>query len=197
MSLLRNQVGQYVYPAHRLDRATSGVVIYALNSEIASAVNQQFRSQTVQKKYYAVVRGTPPSELLIDYPLKNDSGTEVPSVTQIYTLQTVELTFPNRRFQTSRFSLIQARPKSGSYHQIRRHLKHHHYPIIGDRIYGDGIQNRIFSENLKIQNLLLRAFEISFFHPVLNQTLTVRTRWNHLWHRVFDVFGFCPYDPSL
>ncbi len=177
VQLLRDQIGQRVWPAHRLDRGTSGALIFALDPVTAGALGKQFEAQQVRKRYLAVVRGHPPASGSIDHALarKHDardwrdprSTAEAPqaAVTDFRTLATVELPFQVDRYPTSRYALVALEPHTGRQHQIRRHLKHIAHPIIGDATYGKGRHNRMFAERLGSNRLLLACTHLSVTHP--------------------------------
>jgi tRNA pseudouridine65 synthase len=155
LDLARRAVGARVYPVHRLDRATSGVLLFALDSASAAAMGRLFEAGLVQKTYLALVRGVTPAEGVIDHPVpKSEGGPRVPAVT----------TF-RRRHVVDRWSLVEARPKTGRLHQIRRHLKHLGHPVVGDVNYGKGDVNRLFRERFGLCRLALHAAELSFTHP--------------------------------
>ena len=155
MTLARDQVGRHVFPVHRLDRATSGALLFALDPAAARLLQKQFESGTVHKRYLALVRGIAPDEAVIDHPVPNDEdGPRVPAVTEIRRLGIFE-----------RYSLVEAVPRTGRFHQIRRHLKHLSLPLIGDVRYGKGEHNRLFRERFGLHRLALHALEIAFAHP--------------------------------
>jgi tRNA pseudouridine65 synthase len=182
MRVLRNQIGQWVYPVHRLDKPTSGLLLFALDSDIARLVAEQFENRTVQKRYFAVVRGFTAEELDIDYPLKEiavfkseqekaDAKEAKSALTQLKRLQTFELPFSDGRFPTSRYSYLELSPKTGRKHQLRRHMKHISHPIAGDVKYGKGNHNRIFREELECDRLMLAASDLLLTHPVTGDPL--------------------------
>jgi tRNA pseudouridine65 synthase len=155
LTLVRDQVGRHVYPVHRLDRATSGVLLFALDPEAARAHQEQLEAGTVHKRYVALVRGIAPEEGVIDHPIPRDEdGPRVPAVTAFRRLGTFE-----------RYSLVEAVPRTGRRHQIRRHLKHISHPLIGDVLYGKGEHNRLFRDRFGLHRLALHALEITFAHP--------------------------------
>ena len=164
MTLLRDHLGRYVYPVHRLDRSTSGVLVFALSSEGARALQEQFEGGTVQKRYLALVRGHTPEEGTIDHPLARDKDSERrPAVTDFRRLGTFE-----------RYSLVEARPRTGRLHQIRRHFKHISHHLIGDVRYGKGEHNRYFRERFGLHRLALHALSIAFEHPRSGENLCFR-----------------------
>lgn len=170
---VRNQVGQRVYPVHRLDRPTQGIVVFAFDSEAAAKLQSAFRGEQVEKTYLAVVRGYCPSAGLVDHPLRDVSdpriersdSAEREARTKIRTIKTIELPFAVGRYPTARYSLTECRPITGRRHQIRRHLKHLHHPVIGDANYGDGRHNRLWRDHLGIGGLLLASIGLAFRHP--------------------------------
>ena len=185
IQLLRDQIGQRVYPLHRLDKPTSGVLLFALTETAARAMGAVFEDNAVSKKYLAVVRGYTPEQDRIDYPLREDLDRMTdaraqqdkpaqPAVTDYTRLATLELQISDGRHPTSRYSLLNVTPRTGRKHQIRRHMKHIFHPIIGDTTHGDGRHNRIFREHLHCQRLLLCAQQLSFTHPNSGAPITIR-----------------------
>lgn len=204
LQLLRNQVGQMVYPVHRLDRPTSGVLIFAFSSDAANLLAKEFYEKRVKKKYLAVVRGKSPANCVIDHPLKEEldkisdkmARADKPAqdaVTDIETLATVELPFRIDRYPTTRYSLVSATPRTGRKHQIRRHLKHINYPIIGDVNHGVGKHNRFFREKFNSQRLLLACTEISFQHPKSQDAVTVKASVSEDFRIVMEKLGWSNY----
>ena len=183
MQMLRNQLGQYVYPIHRLDRPTSGVLLFALSSEVARLMSEQFAERAPTKMYYALVRGWC-GDGELDYPLKEEldkiadkhASQEAKfkeAVTQYKCLQQVELPFAVGRYASARFSLMQLTPKTGRKHQLRRHLAHLRHPIIGDTSHGDGKQNAFSKEQLDNHRLLLHAARLAFTHPITAKPISI------------------------
>ena len=177
MQLLRDQLGQHVYPLHRLDRPTSGLLVFALDSDTARLVNEQWAERRVEKTYHAVVRGYVDDGGVIDYPLKEEldkladkdareDKEAQPAVTEYRCLKQVELPFKvSKKHDTSRYSLLELRPKTGRKHQLRRHMSHIRHPIIGDSRHGEGRHNRFFRDQFGCDRLLLAATQIRFQQP--------------------------------
>lgn len=174
LQLLRDQLGQRVYPVHRLDKPTSGVLLFALNSETASLMVEQWRQRDVAKRYLAVTRGYMPEVLHLDYAMappvdKFDRRKRVKpaqeAITDFELLAQVEIDVEVDKYPQSRYSLVNVIPKTGRKHQIRRHLKHLSHPIIGDKRYGKGPHCRYFRDHLDTERLLLHAWKLSFEHP--------------------------------
>ena len=201
MKLLRDQLGCWVYPVHRLDRPTSGVLLFALSSDIARHLGEQFSSATVSKTYVAVVRGWPAAEGVIDHPLKQvwDALADPPSsrdkpaqaaLTRYRTLATVELPRRVDRYPTSRYALVRLTPESGRRHQLRRHLKHLSHPIIGDSSYGKSRHNRLFHELFGNERLLLAAVGLGLRHPVSGCRLNIDAPPEPAFQRLIERLGW-------
>ena len=165
LQLLRDQLGARVYPVHRLDRPTSGLMVMALSPEAAGILARQFASREVSKTYMAVVRGFTADEGVIDSPLKGPSGAEKAAETAFTRLGTAEVPRPVGPHPTARYSLVRVEPRTGRTHQIRRHFAHIRHPVIGDVLRGDGRQNRFFREHFGVHRLLLASVELRFRHP--------------------------------
>jgi tRNA pseudouridine65 synthase len=184
LQTLRNQLGRHVFPVHRLDRPTSGVLVFALSADIARLLTEQQQQHRWQKMYLAVVRGHLKEAQLLDYPLKEQLDAIAdkkarqdkiaqPAQTRIWPLAHTELPIAVGRYPTARFSLVALQPLTGRKHQLRRHLAHLRHPIIGDTSHGDAKQNRAFASYMGVSQLLLRAMSLRFVHPVTRQTLTI------------------------
>lgn len=158
MTELRDLLGQWVYPVHRLDRAASGVLLFGLSPEGARALCERFEQRQVEKRYVALVRGSPPEELVVDHPLRpeQNGASARPALTLV-----------RRLAQWGRYAWVEARPQTGRLHQIRRHLKHVSCPIIGDVRYGKGEHNRLFRERYGLHRLALHAAALTL--PGLNE----------------------------
>ena len=148
---LRNQLGQHVYPLHRLDKPTSGVLVFALSSEAASFYGQQFQTHQISKTYLALVRGYGPTAMTIDHELRDEAddyagintvGEPKQALTHVKCLKQFEIPLRVDRYATTRLSLMQCEPVTGRKHQLRRHLKHIGHPIVGDSRHGKGVLNR-------------------------------------------------------
>lgn len=201
MQTLRDQIGQYVYPIHRLDRPTSGVLLFALNSEIANLLCRQFEQKQVEKHYLAVVRGYLTGQQQINYPLKvqldkiadkfaQQDKAPQEAITNYLGLKTVEMPYGVGRYQTTRYSLVRLIPQTGRKHQLRRHMKHIFHPILGDTQYGDLHQNRALTTNIGVQRLMLHAEKLKFIHPVTNKQVVIYAGLDEQWQRLFEKFGW-------
>lgn len=164
LTLVRDLVGRRVYAVHRLDRPTSGALLFALDRSLVKELQGQFARREVQKRYVALVRGVMPPSVHLDHPVpRTPRGPRVDAATDFRRLAVFE-----------RFSLVQARPHTGRLHQIRRHLKHLSHPIVGDVTYGKGDINRLFRARFGLHRLALHAVELALRHPVDGSTLRVR-----------------------
>ena len=199
MQTLRDQIGQLVYPIHRLDRPTSGVLLFALNSEIANLLCLQFEQKQTEKQYLAVVRGYVTGHGEIDYPLKiqldkiadkfsQQDKAPQSAVTFYEGLQTVEMPYDVGRYATSRYSLVRLVPKTGRKHQLRRHMKHIFHPILGDTQYGDLHQNRALTEHTGCSRLMLHAEKLTFVHPMTQLPITIQAGLDAQWRNLMQTF---------
>jgi tRNA pseudouridine65 synthase len=199
---LRDQLGQRVYPVHRLDRPTSGVMVFALDPSTAARLGEAFAQRQTRKRYLAVVRGIGPEHERLDYALREEDGSrpkaEMPAleaITEIRRLDSVELPVQVDRYPTSRYSLMEVLPMTGRRHQIRRHLSRRGYPIIGDAKHGKGNHNRFFAERLDCPRLLLAAVGLSFEHPVEGYRLAVSCCLDNAMTTLFQRFGWAGHLP--
>jgi len=176
LQLLRDQIGQAVYPCHRLDRPTSGVLLFALDKASLRVTQEEFARQACEKIYQAVVRGWTDESGAIEYDLKSEEAPHKSqaSQTRYRTLARSELPKPAGAYPTARFSLVALNPKTGRKHQLRRHMAHIRHPIIGDTRHGDGAQNRFLREHCGVQRLLLRAEALCFTHGKTGERITVK-----------------------
>jgi tRNA pseudouridine65 synthase len=160
----RSLVRQYVYPVHRLDRGTSGVLLFALGREVAGVLGEQLQAGGFRKHYLALVRGVAAERVEVDHALAKAPGEErKPAQTSVLRLGTFE-----------RYSLVEARPHTGRPHQVRRHLKHLSHPVLGDTRFGSGEHNRACRTRFALHRLALHAAKLSFEHPATGQRIAVR-----------------------
>lgn len=188
---LRDQIGRRVYTIHRLDRPTSGVILFGLSSEAARAMCGAFERREVDKHYLAVVRGYTAAEGHIDYPLQEEPGKPLQeAVTDYRTLATVELPIAVGRYPTTRYSLVAIRPLTGRSRQIRKHFHHISHPLIGDTSHGEGRHNRLFRERFGIHRLLLHARKLAFRHPFSGQAVEISAPLPVEFRRLMVEFGW-------
>lgn len=186
LQLLRDQVGKHVSPVHRLDRKTSGILLFAFDKESEISMHQQFMNGETDKKYVAILRGFAPDMMNIDYPLAKENGTLQDAFTSFKTLQKAELDVAFGKHPTSRYSLVEATPKTGRMHQLRRHFSHILHPIIGDRTHGCNKQNKFFLEQWNMTTMLLHASELSFKHPKTSKQIHLKADLHTEFKRVME-----------
>ena len=194
---LRDQLDRRVYPIHRLDRATAGVVIFGLSSEDAGALCPLFEAGEVGKSYLAVVRGYTKDTGTADSPMKDDRGIERQACTTYRRLATVELPYAAGRYDTTRLSLVTASPKTGRRHQIRRHLARLGYPIIGDAEHGDARLNRFFADHLGRRRLMLLSQQLVFTHPFSGEPITVTATPDEVFTGILQDLSFNSEHPAV
>ncbi|MDJ0656759.1 MAG: tRNA pseudouridine(65) synthase TruC [Xanthomonadales bacterium] len=201
MQMLRDQIGQRVYPVHRLDKPTSGILLFALSRDCARQLSEQFASRQVDKYYLAVVRGFCPHHGVIDHALREklDKMTDdravadkppQEAVTRFRRLATVELPIEVDRYPQTRYSLVQLHPTTGRKHQLRRHMKHIGHPIIGDSTHGKGVHNRFFADHYGCRRLLLACTGMGLDHPVTGQPLLLAASPGEDFMRVLMAFDW-------
>ena len=192
---LRDQIGQHVYPAHRLDRPTSGVLVFSFSSEIAAKLGQQMMDKQVVKTYHAVVRGFVHHTGYIDYALKyrydkiadkhkRPQQPPQPASTMYQSVAKFEVPEPVGKYQSARYSLVKLSPSTGRKHQLRRHMVHIRHPIIGDTTHGDGKQNKFAKQHFNFNNLALSCTHMGFSHPITGKWVTINSQMHgemRLW----------------
>ncbi len=190
LQLLRDQIGRQVNPVHRLDRKTGGVLLFAFDKEVEIAMQKQFQETLVDKHYLAIVRGYTPPEMEIDYPLAKENGTIQEAQTRFITLQQSEIAIAIGQHPTSRYSLVEANPRTGRMHQIRKHFAHIFHPIIGDRPHGCNKQNRFFKDHFEMNTMMLHASKLSFTHPVTEQKISIEANVQSEFQRTLNLLNF-------
>lgn len=200
MKILRDQLGQWVYPAHRLDRPTSGLLAFALDRDTARTLATAFEERQITKDYLAIVRGHPALGGIVRHPLtvKDDrdsrrtiTGDTQEALTLYHRLAKVTVDWPvDQRYPTSRYALVRCRPGTGRRHQLRRHLKHLSHPIIGDSTYGKGPHNRAFADAFGDSRLYLHASRLALHHPVSGEPLRLQAPLPDTFQRVCARFGW-------
>ncbi|NDK54399.1 pseudouridine synthase [Pontibacter fetidus] len=178
LQLLRDQLGQKVYAVHRLDRGTSGVLLFAKSPEAAAPLVKLFEERETGKVYYAIVRGYTPEEATIDNPIRPDKDHQhkatQDAITHYTRLATIELPIPVGRYTTARYSLVQVKPETGRMHQIRKHFAHIRHYIIGDKKHGDWRHNKMFLEELASSTMHLHSETLFFIHPFTAQQIHLK-----------------------
>lgn len=190
LQLLRDQINCHVYPAHRLDRKTGGVLLFALDKNTEIMMQQQFAANAVHKTYWAVVRGYTDDAGEIDYPLRKDNGTLQDAFTAYCTIARAELPVALGKHPTSRYSLVEAKPTTGRMHQLRKHFSHIFHPIIGDRTHGCNKQNKLFTETWQMDTMLLHALRLEFTHPMSNALIVIEAPLQPEFERMTSLMGW-------
>jgi tRNA pseudouridine65 synthase len=191
MAILRDQIGQYVYPVHRLDRKTSGVLLFALDKESLVILNKKFEERNSYKEYIAICRGYMPETGEINYPLLNETdGKWYEAVTQYETLQKAEIALPHGKFTTSRYSLTKFVPLTGRMHQIRRHASHIFHPILADRPHGCNKQNKLMLDTFQLSEMTLHANLLRIPHPFEDSLLELKADFSEEFKRIAIIMGF-------
>lgn len=191
LQLLRDQIGRPVWPVHRLDKGTSGVLLFALDADTARALGLAFeRGEAMRKTYRAVVRGWPAEAGVIDHPLRRmpddmRTGREEiqDALTHYRTLERYELPLAQGQFASTRCALVELQPVTGRRHQLRRHMKHIAHPIIGDATHGKGPLNRALADLLGLQRLWLHAGRLELRHPISGQDVVIEALPEAEWQR--------------
>jgi tRNA pseudouridine65 synthase len=189
---LRDQIGQRVYPIHRLDRATSGVVVFGLSPGAARALAAELVTRGVIKEYRALARGWVDETGVIEHEVADEEGNNrpQPAVTRYQRLALAEIAVAVDRYPTSRYSLVAVTPETGRRAQIRKHFKHISHHLIGDTTHGSGKHNRFFRERFGIHRLMLSSHRLGFVHPFTDASIELVARPEAEWNRVADAFGW-------
>jgi len=202
MKMLKEQLGgKWVYPTHRLDKPTSGVLLFALDSHTAKLMSEQFTNHTIEKTYIAVARGYVPKNGLINHALKekldkisdknaNKYKEAQEAVTVFKLLRKVEIDASVGKYDTVRYSLVELKPKTGRKHQLRRHMKHINHHLLGDTKYGRGEHNKFVREKYNMNRLLLHAISLKIKHPYTEETLEFRAPFDETFERMLKEFNF-------
>ncbi|GLR16430.1 pseudouridine synthase [Portibacter lacus] len=164
LQILRDQIGQKVFPAHRIDRKTSGVLLFSKSKLVDSEIQHLFRNHLPIKTYKAIVRGYAPSEGTIDYAI-GEGDKKQDALTKFTLEKHFEINVPLGKHPTSRYSLISVMPTTGRFHQIRKHMSHIFHPIIGDRPHGCSKQNRFWKSEFQMETMMLHAEKLQIEYP--------------------------------
>lgn len=189
LQILRDQIGQPVYPAHRLDRKTGGVLLFSLDKATDKLIQPFFAEKKIEKEYLAILRGYCPESGTIDYPLAKENGTIQDAITHFTRLATAEIDVPQGKFNTSRYSLVRANPETGRMHQLRKHFAHIMYPIIGDRPHGCNKQNKLWKDRFEMDTMLLHASQLSFLHPHDHKEICIQAPLHPEFRRVLEILN--------
>lgn len=174
MKMLRDQIGAWVYPIHRLDKPTSGVLLFALDSHTAKLMSEQFKRHSIEKTYIAIGRGYVAQE----------------AVTAFRCLGQVEIDASVGRYDTVRYSLVELKPRTDRKHQLRRHMKHINHHLLGDTKYGRGEHNIFVREKYDMYRLLLHAISLKIMHPYTHKELCIKAPLDEVFTRILEEFHF-------
>ncbi|UAM99351.1 pseudouridine synthase [Polaribacter litorisediminis] len=189
LQLIDQELHIKVYPIHRLDRKTSGLILLAKQKEIVSRFQELFTSHKIQKTYFGVVRGFSPDTKIIDSPVKGrDANVHKEALTHLKTLENVVLNIPVKPYDSSRYSLVEFLPQTGRMHQLRVHSNKISHPLIGDAKYGDKSHDVMFDENFGWKNLFLHAGKLEFIHPFSSEKMILKASFPTDWISLFDTF---------
>jgi tRNA pseudouridine65 synthase len=189
---VQKQAGMTLYLAHRLDRATSGVLLLAKSREIAGELGRAFMAREVHKRYLVVVRGWPAGEGVIDHALPGvrERGPRKPAVTRWRTLATTTVPIELGRYPEQRYALVEASPETGRYRQIRKHFHHASHHVIGDTSHGRGDHNRLWRIHFGMHRMLLHARQLELRHPRTGTPLVLTAALDATWIAVLDRFDW-------
>lgn len=188
---IKNATNLKVYPIHRLDRKTSGVILLAKQKEYVSKFQELFTNNAIQKTYFGIVRGFSPNEKTIDSPVKGrDAKIHKEAFTLLKTINNITLNIPVKPYDSSRYSLVELTPKTGRMHQLRVHMNKISHPLIGDAKYGDKNHDMMFATNFGWKNLFLHAGKLSFTHPFSEKKIELKAPFPKDWITLFEEFSW-------
>ncbi len=201
MKILSEQIGQWVYPIHRLDKATSGVLLFALNSYTAKLLSEQFATHSIEKTYIAITRGYVVNSGTIEHPLtrkldkisdkdKLESKEAQEALTHFKCLAQVEINARVGKYDTARYSLVELKPQTGRKHQLRRHMKHINHHLLGDTKYGRGEHNKFVREQYGMHRLLLHAISLEFIHPYTKKKVYLKAELDSTFTMILKEFSW-------
>jgi tRNA pseudouridine65 synthase len=191
LEMLQQQLGFPLFPIHRLDRKTSGILLLLKDKSFVAPFQALFTNNLIEKKYFAIVRGFAPETGKIDSPVKNDdTGVYKTALTHYKTIYSVELDIPVHPYAKSRYSLMELTPKTGRMHQLRKHLNKINHPIVGDYKYGDRFHNRMYETQFNCNYLFLHAHQIEFEHPLSHHKMIFTADFPEDWLNMFNEFNW-------
>lgn len=191
LQLIEHHTGLKVYPIHRLDRKTSGLILLAKEKNYVAKFQELFTNNQIEKTYYGVVRGHAPENKIIDAPVKGrDAKIHKEALTHLKTLAKINLDIPVKPYETSRYSLVELKPKTGRMHQLRIHTSKISHPLIADAKYGDKNHDTMYAENFGWENLFLHAGKLVFRHPFTSEKLHLRANFPPDWIALFKQFSW-------
>ena len=170
---VRDLTGRWVYPPHRLDRPTCGLVVFTFRPETCGVMQEHLKAGVVRKTYQAIARGWMPEthgvrDEALDSP---DNGALQDAVTRWRELERCSIPHPFGGHPTGRFCLVELEPVTGRWHQLRRHFSRMQHPLAGDTTHGDRHVNHFLEKHFEWWRLMLWARHLRFPHPVTGQEL--------------------------
>lgn len=190
VQILADTLENKYFPIHRLDRKTSGIILFAKKKEFVKAFQELFLSNQIQKTYQGLVRGFIPESGIIDSPVKGrDANVHKEALTHYKRIKTFEIPIQVGPYEISRYSLVELSPKTGRLHQLRIHMNKISHPLIGDPKYGDRFHNRMFENEFENQALFLHAHTLEFTHPYTQETHLLKTDFPENWKRVLGLLN--------
>ena len=191
LQLIEKEFGIKVYPVHRLDRKTSGLILLAKEKDYVSKFQELFTTKQIQKTYFGVVRGFSPETKTIDSPVKGrDANVHKEALTYLRTLANITLDIAVKPYDSSRYSLVEFLPQTGRMHQLRVHSNKISHPLIGDAKYGDKNHDTMFAENFGWKNLFLHAGKLEFIHPFSSEKMILKGTFPKDWIEMFEEFNW-------
>lgn len=187
IELLKQTGRSDFYPVHRLDRKTSGLILFSKTKEYVSTFQGLFEKNQIEKKYVALLRGHVIDEGSITSPVKNDRGNYKEAETYFRCLKHIEFPIPVQPYQTARYSLVEFTPKTGRMHQLRIHANKINHPIIGDPKYGNRHHNRMFIEEFDLNYLFLHACSLQFTHPITKKKILIEISTPEFWKMILEI----------
>ena len=189
VQLLQEQLSIKLFPVHRLDRKTSGILLLAKQREKVNIFQELFKQNEIQKIYHALVRGFTPEYGIIDSPVKGrDANVHRDALTEYRKLREVSIDIPVQPYKLSRYSLVELKPKTGRLHQLRIHMNKMSHPIIGDSKYGDRFHNRMFEKKINCNRMFLHASSLEFRHPITQETVVINSEFPKHWAYIAKLF---------
>ncbi len=185
LQIVRDQIGAFLFPVHRIDRAASGIVLFALDKEAAAALQAGLIAPETEKTYLTLVRGSTEERFESRRQLHSESGRPQEAWTEF-----------RRLAEMSRCSLLEARLHTGRRHQIRRHLAHLAHQIIGDTRYGKGRINQHLRQQYGLPRLFLHARSLRLPHPSTHQMLEIEAPLAEDLHAFLLRLPDCPANLS-
>jgi tRNA pseudouridine65 synthase len=186
LGILERQLGARLAPAHRLDRAASGLLVYARETAARAPLQAQFSRGEVAKTYFVLARGEVRGPLEL-----RDALDGAPGLTRAEPCFSFPLPIPHPRGGDRKFTVLAVTIGTGRFHQIRRHLARAGFPLVGDSRHGDRKLNRAFAELTGLRGLFLRCMTLSFRCPATGKRVSARARWSRDWHELFERAGAC------